>query len=90
MNEAVAGPGEEDVPLPNMPSPQGKDNSQAGAHRPLNVPPPIVGLIALLFTGAMVWNIIIKGDSMVTIALATAVPFIIGVPIGKSLLSGGG
>lgn len=69
----------------------GKESAEAKPHkRELNVPSPIVGLIALLFTGAMVWNIVIKGDSMVTIALATAVPFIIGVPIGKSLLSGSG
>lgn len=58
--------------------------------RDLNVPPPLVGLIAVLFTAAMLWNIIIKGDSMVTIALATAVPFIIGVPVGRALLNGGG
>ena len=71
---------------------RGEASAAKSHRRELNVPPPIVGLIALLFTGAMVWNIIIKGDSMVTIALATAVPFIIGVPIGKSLLTstGGG
>lgn len=57
--------------------------------RELNVPAPVVTLIALLFTGAMLWNIAIKGEGMVTIALASAVPFIIGVPVGVKMFSGG-
>jgi hypothetical protein len=65
------------------------EEREAKHRRELNVPSPVVGLIAILFTGAMLWNIAIKGDSMVTIALATAVPFIIGVPIGSALLRGG-
>jgi hypothetical protein len=58
--------------------------------RELNVPGPVVSLIALLFTGAMLWNIAIGGEGMVTIALASAVPFIIGVPVGRAFLNGGG
>ena len=59
-------------------------------HRELNVPGPVVTLIALMFTGAMLWNIAIKGEGMVTIALASAVPFIIGVPVGVKMFNGGG
>lgn len=53
------------------------------------VPRPVVTIIACLFTGAMVWNVVLKGEAMVTVALASAVPFIIGVPVGRALLTGG-
>jgi hypothetical protein len=67
-----------------------EDKSVVPAKRDLNVPSPVVGLIALLFTGAMIWNIVIQGDSMVTIALASAVPFLVGVPVGLQFFNKGG
>jgi hypothetical protein len=70
---------------------QSSESKKPGAHAAAstNVPKPVISLIALLFTGAMIWNIVIKGEGMVTIALASAIPFIIGVPVGARLLGGG-
>ena len=65
------------------------DKAPAHGKRELNVPGPVVTLIALLFTGAMLWNVIVGGEGIVTVALASAVPFIIGVPMGVRLMNGG-
>lgn len=66
--------------------------SDAEKPTPAPVTPPIpraaITLIAIAFAAGTLWNLWNNGPPMVTLGMASAVLFILGVPVGTALFGG--